>query len=259
MSQTANISPNDLIMDTRRGGQDSQYYCLPLFHGEAERGVKRLYLVVQGHVVGVFDDWRVVCREQEFGLNECFRLSAKASVSGFPDNSYRAYKSMDECIIAWQALCQLGLHPHPVDPEFDHTARGPLARAVWTPPPSTTQVETPRRAGVGALRKDPTATPSPAPPARRATPPSPKTPVRQAAADEGEFLNFAIRGAGIVSSSVSRTERCYRELQSRGEEPELLVTRSLQETSFFAVDDSDKEQLSALENDTPQATPPPHP
>ncbi|KAF8157757.1 hypothetical protein K438DRAFT_1777090 [Mycena galopus ATCC 62051] len=68
---------------------------------------------------------------------------------------------------------------------------------------------------------------------------SPKTPVRQAAGKEGHFLNFVIRGAGIVSSSAMRTERRYRELQSRGEEPELLVTRCLQEASSFAVDEGD--------------------
>ncbi|KAF8129444.1 hypothetical protein K438DRAFT_1789119 [Mycena galopus ATCC 62051] len=242
MSQATNMRADEVIMDTRGGGQDPRYYCLPPFHGDAEREIKRFYLVSQGRVVGVFDDW----------------LMAKASVSGFPDNSHRAYKTMHECIIAWQGLCRLGLHPHPVDPEFEHTARAPLVRAVRTPPPSTTtaasgakQVETPRRAGAGALRNTPLGgyrnpapphapTPSPVPPVRKAPPPSPKTPVCQAAAGEGEFLNFAIRGAGIVSSSVSRTEHRYRELQSQGEELELLVTRSLQEASFFAVDDGDE-------------------
>jgi hypothetical protein len=40
----------------------------------------------------------------------------KASISGFPDNSYRGYNSVEECIEGWQALCRWGIHPHPVDP-----------------------------------------------------------------------------------------------------------------------------------------------
>ncbi|KAF8208328.1 hypothetical protein K438DRAFT_1961821 [Mycena galopus ATCC 62051] len=176
MSQATNMRADEVIMDTRSEGQDTRYYCLPPFHGNAEREARKFYLVSQGRVVGVFDDWQA---------------------GGKGD--HRTYKSMDESIVAWQGLCRLGLHPHPVDPEFEHTARAPLARAGRTPPPSTTtssgakQVEAPRRAGAGAPRNAP-----------------------------------------------SRTERRYRELQSQGEEPELLVTRSLQEASFFAVDDGDE-------------------
>ncbi|KAF8214809.1 hypothetical protein K438DRAFT_1955857 [Mycena galopus ATCC 62051] len=229
-------------MDTCRGGQDPRYYCLPPFHGNAGREVKHFYLVSQGRVVGVFDDWRVYfgfSRATEADQMLFVRLTAKASVSGFPDNSHRAYKSMEECIVAWQALCRLGVHPHNVDPGFDHTARHPPARALRMPPPSTSggakQEETPTRR---AAADDPTTAPPPPFPAStwRAMPPTLKTPVHE----EGHFLNFAIRGAGIVSSNATRTERRYRELQSRGEEPELLVAHCLQEASFFAVDEGDE-------------------
>jgi viroplasmin and RNaseH domain-containing protein len=44
------------------------------------------------------------------------RHETKARVSGFPDNSYRGYNTVEECIEGWQALCRWGIHPHPVDP-----------------------------------------------------------------------------------------------------------------------------------------------
>jgi hypothetical protein len=68
-------------------------------------------------------------------------------------------------------------------------------------------------------------------------------------------VNFAIRGAGLVSSSqyvhnskikITRADPPprvwaqdqYEELQRHGEEPEMLITRSFQDTAFFALDES---------------------
>jgi hypothetical protein len=56
-----NIRAEDLIMDIRGGGRDHRYYCLPPFRGgDSEEKTGRgfpFYLVSQGHVVGVFDNW----------------------------------------------------------------------------------------------------------------------------------------------------------------------------------------------------------
>jgi hypothetical protein len=46
------------------------------------------------------------------------RPEAQASLAGYPDSANRGYNSLEECNEAWQALCVLGIHPHPVDPAF---------------------------------------------------------------------------------------------------------------------------------------------
>ncbi|KAJ6463764.1 hypothetical protein C8R47DRAFT_1079759 [Mycena vitilis] len=69
----------------------------------------------------------------------------------------------------------------------------------------------------------------------RSPPPSPRKP------DQGDFVNFAIRGGGIVSSSAGRSQQRYLELQRQGEEPDMLVTRSVEQAALFALEDSDYE------------------
>ncbi|KAF8134759.1 hypothetical protein K438DRAFT_1997588 [Mycena galopus ATCC 62051] len=67
-----NLTVDELILDVRRE-RDSHYYCLPPFRGTADReATSPFYLVSQGWQVGVFVDW----------------LEAKASVTGYPDNSH---------------------------------------------------------------------------------------------------------------------------------------------------------------------------
>ncbi|KAF8142953.1 hypothetical protein K438DRAFT_1994414 [Mycena galopus ATCC 62051] len=181
-----------------------------------------LYLVSQGHIVGVFDD----------------RLETQASVSGYPDNSFRTYHSMVECIEAWQALCRWGIHPHKVDPEY---ATG--ADAVLSPSPeeSTTALVSPRKSGMIDLKHfcpPPPSRTSKSSPQNGAMPQKTVSPQAATSSQRADHhLNFVIRGGGIVSSSARRTEEQYWELQSQGEEPDHLLTRSLEAASFFALDD----------------------
>ncbi|KAF8157472.1 hypothetical protein K438DRAFT_1986597 [Mycena galopus ATCC 62051] len=114
-----NLSAEEVIMDSRPGGRDSRYYCLPPFRGSPN---------APGHIVGVFDDW----------------LETQASMSGYPDNSFRGYHSMAECIEAWQALCRWGIHPHEVDPEY---ATGADAVVSPSPEESTTALVSPGKSG----------------------------------------------------------------------------------------------------------------
>jgi hypothetical protein len=55
------------------------------------------------------------------------RLEAQASLSGYPNSANRGYQTEGECIEAWQGMCVLGIHPHPVDPAF---MKPPTARAA---------------------------------------------------------------------------------------------------------------------------------
>jgi hypothetical protein len=91
------------------------------------------------------------------------------------------------------------------------------------------------------------------PPRSPAVPPSPQKAGQHEESDK-DFVNFAIRGAGVVSSSAyvkflsssslahhlrtrARTEQRYREMRLRGEEPELLVTRNLEAAASFALEE----------------------
>jgi hypothetical protein len=53
---------------------------------------------------------------------------------GFPESGNRGYNSISECIDAWQGLCVLGIHPHPVDPAFAQTPSANAACFVNTSP-----------------------------------------------------------------------------------------------------------------------------
>ncbi|KAJ7765185.1 hypothetical protein B0H16DRAFT_1454365 [Mycena metata] len=216
-----NVRAEELVMDIR-GGRDSRYYCIPPYHGAPEHastGPKStngypFHLVAQGHIV-IFDTED--------------RPAAKASLTGYPDSSNAGYFSVEECIDAWQRLCDLGVHPHP--PSLN-AQRGDSASAVLvnTSPRKMKREATPNlgieldrfRNGVGA---GPSVSASP--------PPSPQKKGGEARRD----VNFAIRGAGIVSSSAARSEERYLELQRRGEEPDILVTRNFERASCFALED----------------------
>ncbi|KAJ7148604.1 hypothetical protein C8R46DRAFT_1044679 [Mycena filopes] len=224
-----NIKAEELVMDIRGGGRGSRYYCLPPMHfttassgGGGGKGYA-FHLVAQGHVLGVFDNW----------------VEAKASLTGYPDSSNRGYDTVEECIEAWQALCRLGIHPHPADPA-PALASAPPTSATST---SSTSSSTSTASTSTSLRDSKQPRPATGGRTRRANtkspPPSPRKVARstQSAEASGEFVNFVIRGEGIVSSSAERTEDRYREMQRRGEEPDLLITRSFREATFFAVDE----------------------
>ncbi|KAJ7450239.1 hypothetical protein B0H11DRAFT_2246807 [Mycena galericulata] len=232
-----NLRRDELVMD-ERGVKDRRYYCLPPFRSNRSLAVSSqrggrfpLYIVTQGHIVGTFNTWP----------------EAKASISGYPDFSHQGCQTEDECIDVWQRLCALGIHPHPADPALTilpgegaapfvnispRKTRGktdsPVKRET-TPGPST--------GGNAQLLADLKRFASPI----RPNSPSPSKSARAADEAAAAHVNFAIRGAGIVSSSVVRTEERYREMQRRGEEPDMLVTRSIRQASLFALDDEDED------------------
>jgi hypothetical protein len=37
-------------------------------------------------------------------------------MTGYPGSDNKGFNTREECVEAWQALCPLGVHPHPVDP-----------------------------------------------------------------------------------------------------------------------------------------------
>ncbi|KAJ7715051.1 hypothetical protein B0H16DRAFT_1701867 [Mycena metata] len=84
----------------------------------------RYHLVVQGHEVGTFDNWG----------------AAKASLTGYHGSVNKGFNSIAECVEAWQAMCPLGVHPHPVDPAYapaDAPSPPTAPSARSTPAPSS--------------------------------------------------------------------------------------------------------------------------
>ncbi|KAJ7021700.1 hypothetical protein C8F04DRAFT_1195172 [Mycena alexandri] len=240
-----NIRAQDLVMDIR-GGSNSRYYCLPPFHGapqddnaalrpkSAAGGGYPFHLVAQGHIVGVFDSWP----------------AAKASLSGYPDSSNAGYHSLEECVEAWQRLCPLGIHPHPVDPAAQlGKTPGTATNFVNTSPRKIKREGTPgadhRELNLSSLiriardrfRNSSMPSVSSVSSVSRSTPPSPQ----KKPAEAPHNINFVIRGAGIVSSSAARSEERYLELQRRGEEPDILLTRNFERATRFALEEVETE------------------
>ncbi|KAJ7446062.1 hypothetical protein FB451DRAFT_1412422 [Mycena latifolia] len=238
-----NLRPEEVVMDTR-GAKDARYYCLPPFRGDRTREVGRgggfpWHLVFQGHEVGVYNYWP----------------EAKASLTGYPNSGNQGFYSEEECIDAWQAMCVLGLHPHPVDPTFMKPPSSSSAGFVNVSPRKSAQQGTPpppprsspiKREGVGSpVKREGARVGDPqvlADLKRYCSPilpdtPSPRRADQATEAGDMSFVNFAIRGGGIISSSPYR----YLELQRQGEQPDMLVTRSFQQASLFALEEDDVE------------------
>jgi hypothetical protein len=106
-------------------------------------------------------------------------------VSGYPGAGNKGFHTVEECINAWQTMCPLGVHPHPVEPTT------PLPVEPTVP----VKVEEPRSSPRTAL-----------------PPRSPRTAARGVKDEDGDtpdaasprsgtHVNFAIRGHGVISSS----------------------------------------------------------
>ncbi|KAJ7105093.1 hypothetical protein C8R43DRAFT_1140884 [Mycena crocata] len=226
-----NIRADEIEMDGR-GKRDSRYYCVPPFYGAANETQKmgrgfRYHLVFQGHQVGIFDNWG----------------EAKLSLSGFENSGNRGFDTLEGALDAWQKMCTWGVHPHPVDPAFVKTPSESISGFVNTSPrkgPSSSRSSPVKREGSAGPANaqvladlkhycSPILPPSSANTAQRGSPVQEHPP----------FVNFAIRGAGIVSSSAERSQQRYLDLQRRGEQPDLLVTRSFEQASLFALEEDE--------------------
>ncbi|KAJ7863654.1 hypothetical protein B0H14DRAFT_3607323 [Mycena olivaceomarginata] len=208
-----NLPVEELVMDDR-GVKDPRYYCLPPFRGDPShpslrrKGGFPFHLVAQGRRVGIFDNW----------------VEAKASLTGFPDHSNQGCHTEEECIEVWQRLCVLGVHPHPVDPAFFSPPSVSASALVNTSPRKSA-----RPSGVTTVKHGDSPTKGQLP-----------SPIKREGAQDGPFVNFAIWGLGVVSSSTAASSVTL-ELQRRGEEPDLIITRSFAQASLFALDDEDEE------------------
>ncbi|KAJ7711047.1 hypothetical protein B0H14DRAFT_2645962 [Mycena olivaceomarginata] len=234
-----NLRAEDLIMDIRGGGRDHRYYCLPPFRG-AQIAWRRLdagfhstwsrrATLWGSSTTGNSSQHRTVPLDEDLffsqarGQSQYFRLPGQQlprlqlrggvhrRLAGTMPVGYTS-PSRGSCARsehltaeAWESLCRTGRKRRSVESAMYATAR-------------TSSTEG-RSARGGAMY---------------ASAPRPQKAARH---EEDDFVNFAIRGAGVVSSSAARTEQRYREMRLRGEEPELLVTRSLEAAASFALEE----------------------
>ncbi|KAJ7780553.1 hypothetical protein DFH07DRAFT_765086 [Mycena maculata] len=243
-----NLKPWELVMDRRPGGRDSRYYCLPPFRGDPSHPPRvhansryPFHLVTQGHVVGTFDTWG----------------ATKAAVVGFEGSSHKGYRTRGECVDAWQSMCRLGVHPHQVDPAY---IRAPDSAHGAPGLPHTVKTE-----------EEPRPQPHPQPGAVKVEVPEPRDlalhPTKSFAesihsapyptesfAGSNATKRLSTRGSILELRGSERqrdiqqprAEQQYRERQLRGEQPDILLTRSFQWAAHFALDatgaESDEEE-----------------
>ncbi|KAJ7829015.1 hypothetical protein B0H14DRAFT_3465978 [Mycena olivaceomarginata] len=204
-----NLDASDMVMD-HRGTRDPKYWCLPPFRGDAKRPPAtrgyRYHLVWQGRTVGIFDTW----------------AAADASLSGYPGSGNKGFHTIEECIDAWQTMCPLGVHPHPVEPTPPTKVEEPCSTVQLHSTLRTEGLSGSNKQDMGGGKKERAGTSIPTTPSPRSMP----------------HVSFTVRGDGVISSSPVRARRRYEELQLLGEQPDILVTRSFARATLFALDDS---------------------
>ncbi|KAF8143630.1 hypothetical protein K438DRAFT_1783570 [Mycena galopus ATCC 62051] len=111
-------------------------------------------------------------------------------MSGYINNSYCSYHSMEECIDAWQSLCKWGIHAHEVDPS-----------TLWWRPGERHRTNRYRRDT--AVHSSATAERTDLEPSEERGPSEGASPQKAGSSQRAnDQLNFAICGGGIVSSSA---------------------------------------------------------
>ncbi|KAJ7712105.1 hypothetical protein B0H16DRAFT_1744531 [Mycena metata] len=197
-----NLRTDELIMDTR-GAKDARYYCLPPVYGEPSP--------TKG---GGGYPLHLVAQGHVVGVFHKW-VEAKVQLTGFPDSINRGYHTMEEFVDACGHI-KMAAYPA-VKREKREDIAGQSA-------PSNSQLLADLKQYCRPIRDD-----------------SPRGGNGGGSSAMPPRVNFTIRGAGIVSSSAQRSQERYLELQRRGEEPDMLVTRSLGAASLFALDEGGDE------------------
>ncbi|KAJ7786798.1 hypothetical protein B0H14DRAFT_3506383 [Mycena olivaceomarginata] len=166
-----NMKAAEMVPDTNTAGHDARYWCLPPMREDPDEVVAvgngyEFHLVSQGRQVGVWKNWTVA-------------------------------KSME-----WQAHCQLGVHPHPVDPNVAKR-KGPSR-----PPRRSLSTPASRRTS-GALSAVGGSRP-------------------------GGIRYFAIWGAGVVYSTKYAARHAFDDAVEDGKDPELLSTDDFEVALAYA-------------------------
>ncbi|KAJ6538046.1 hypothetical protein B0H19DRAFT_1181600 [Mycena capillaripes] len=119
-----NLPVEEMVLDRQTAGHDPRYWCLPPMRDDPDEVVRvsggyEFHLVTRGRQVGVWRNWTV----------------AQSMVTGYPDAAHKGHHLYVSCTTEWQAHCQLGVHPHPVDPQWKgKEVRSTVKRCTWVQP-----------------------------------------------------------------------------------------------------------------------------
>ncbi|KAJ7019387.1 hypothetical protein C8F04DRAFT_1197736 [Mycena alexandri] len=198
-----NMTENEVVPDTRTEGHDPRYWCLPPMREDpnaviAIGGGYEFHLVAQGRQVGVWRNWTV----------------AQRMVSGFPNASHRGHHTWSGCVAEWQAQCQLGVHPHPVEPTTSSLMTGNS-----TVHEGSTLRDGRSAGSVPTIQWTRRSRRSSSMPPRQSSRPHPAASASHAAVRR----YFAIFGAGVVYSKDA-ARAAFDDAVDEGDDPELLST-----------------------------------
>ncbi|KAJ7363888.1 hypothetical protein DFH08DRAFT_949526 [Mycena albidolilacea] len=191
-----NMTAAEMVPDMNTAGHDARYCCLPPMREDFDDVVAigngyEFHLVSQGRQVGVWKNWTV----------------AKSMVSGYLDSTHKGHHSYGSCVKEWQAHCQLGVHPHPVDPNFAKR-KGPQAGGSSRPPRRSSSTPASRRTS-GVLSA-------------------------MGGSRPGGIRYFAIWGAGVVYSTKYAARHAFDDVVENGKDPELLSTDDFEVALAYA-------------------------
>ncbi|KAJ7740333.1 hypothetical protein B0H16DRAFT_1729030 [Mycena metata] len=202
-----NMTVQEMVPDTQTVGHDPRFWCLPPIREDLDDvvaigGGYEFHLVVHGRKVGVWKNWTV----------------AQAMISGYPDAAHKGHHTLESCVAEWQAHCQLGVHPHPVEPTATNTTSTQQAAAAAGP---STSAHRPRRS--------------------LSVPQSRRSSGRVSCVTRGEgparIRYFALWGTGVVYSSRYTAKRAFDAAVEGGQEPELLTTDDFDVAVSYAEGD----------------------
>ncbi|KAJ7028754.1 hypothetical protein C8F04DRAFT_1188379 [Mycena alexandri] len=194
-----NMMVEEMVPDLETPGHDRRFWCLPLICDDLDKvvaigGGYEFHLVTRGRQVGVWRNWTV----------------AQSMVTGYPDAAHKGHHTLRGCVREWQAHCQLGVHPHPVEPSRSSQSAGPSTparrprRSMSTPPSWRTSSHT---------FVMPSGMPEDAPAPRQ---------------------YFALWRAGLVYSTRYHAGVAFDDAVDLGEEPSLLSTEDFEVALSYA-------------------------
>ncbi|KAJ7897380.1 hypothetical protein B0H13DRAFT_1884676 [Mycena leptocephala] len=210
MAAKTNMTAEEMVPDMNTPGHDPRYWCLPPIRDDVDDVVPvgggfEFHLVTAGRKVGVWRDWTV----------------AQTMITGYSHNGHKGHHSYAACVQEWQRHCPLGVHPHPVDPNWKSGLGekdvAPAAKGKDRKPSDSTR--TPRRS-------------LSTPPAARAGP------SRAMIVGAGPVPRyFAIWGGGVVYSTRYAAKMAFDDMFEEGGEPELLSTTDFDVALGYAEGD----------------------
>ncbi|KAJ7107404.1 hypothetical protein C8R44DRAFT_885420 [Mycena epipterygia] len=223
----------------------SPYYCSPPFHPDP------------GHTMSTRGVYLVTCpqaRSPGPGIYTSW-LSSQRVVTGISHGVAVGYPSVEACLPAWHAGCDAGEHEHPASPSLQRGGKPQPPKTPRKPTESCPPVSPFTGRGRGSFKKTPrcghatTAPMSPTPAARVHVVPNSTTPTfatkllptvaaaripTSSVSAPAPELHFAVRGGGVVHSSLTSALDEYKAAAMAGSASVCTITDTRTAAHFAA-------------------------